>query len=103
MITIYALLNPFDGNKPFYVGRAANMYYRRIEHTKSCMLSYLRMSDYVKKKNETIRQILEAGLQLEYISFLECQKQDAAKHEQDISDILRANGYILHQRLKCGK
>jgi len=98
MVTIYALINPFNG-LPFYVGQTGSLNYRLSMHLSDFMRRTSgNIKSYTKDRDNLIKSIRDHNIQLEAVALLVCPETAAKKCEQYICNLLRDNGYTLLQR-----
>jgi len=90
MVTIYALINPFN-NEPFYVGSTNQ---KRLT---SRLSGHLHGQEGTKQKKDLIKLIKSEGLKVEIMPLLVCSEKAAIKCETHIYQLLIKEGYILYQ------
>jgi len=86
MVTIYALINPFN-NEPFYVGSTVNTYSRLSTHH----LCY----EGTTEKRQLIKYIKSQNKRAILMPLLVCSEKAASKCETYIYNLLLNHGYTL--------
>ena len=89
MVTIYALINPFN-NEPFYVGSTRRKLRERLS-------GHINSGEGNKQRKQLTKLIKMEGLTIEIMPLLSCSVKAAIKCETHIYNLLLKEGYILYQ------
>lgn len=89
MVTIYALINPFN-NEPFYVGSTKCRLTSRLS-------GHLTGMEGTRQKKDLIKLLKDIGMKPEIMPLLVCSEKAAIKCETHIYKLLIKEGYILYQ------
>jgi len=96
MVTIYALINPFN-NIPFYIGSTSLKLRTRLSN-------HLNGYEGTKEKKQLIKDIKIAGLKVEIKPIMVCSERAASKCESYVHYILCKSNITLYQdQYKIGR